>query len=291
MDIQILKKFLAVARAENISKAADALHISQPPLSKQLHDLEAELGHALLVRGSKKTTLTAEGLLLQKRAEEILQLVEKTQSEVQNASQNIKGDVYIGAGETVAMSILADAIKDLKKECPAICYHVTSGDGKDLREQLERGLIDFALFIGEWDIERYNFIKLPFSDRWGAVMPKTHPLAKKSAIEVSDLKDEPLLLSRQAMLMGTLNEWLGRSVKEFTVAGTFNLAYNAGCFSRAGLGVAITLDKLLDTSEESELCFRPLSPALYAPLRFAWKKGQVFSPCAKRFLEFLQGRL
>lgn len=303
MDIQILRKFLAVAKAGSITKAADALHISQPPLSRQLHDLEAELGTHLFERTNRRTALTPDGLLLEKRAEEILSLVEKTQSELQNARSNIKGDIYIGAGESAAMSYIAKRIAFFQKEHPLICYHITSSDGEDLREWLDKGLIDFALFIGEWDIELYDYITLPFKNRWGAVMPSTHPLAQKDAVTAKDLIGEPLLLPRQVVSIGTLDEWFGRSAKELNVAGTFNLAYNALMFCRGGLGVAITLDKLLwfdgfDTplrathqpyTDGGGLCFRPLESAIYSRSRFAWKKGQVFSQAAKCFLEFLQG--
>lgn len=287
MDVQILKKFLVVAQTQNISKAADILHISQPPLSRQLQDLEKELGVTLLVRGNKNTTLTAEGLLLQKRAQEILELVQKTQTEIEDAKQNIKGTVYIGAGESVAFSIIANVAKNLQKSNSAICFSITSGDGEYLKQRLEQGLIDFALFIGEWDIEQYDYIKLPLCDRWGVVMPKTHPLSKKDYVTAKDLENEPLVISKQSLVMGTLDKFFSKSIKDLKIVATYNLAYNAGCFVRQGVGIAMTLDKLLPTDVTSNLCFLPLSPPLYANLRLAWKKNQVFSRSAKCFLDTL----
>lgn len=288
MDISILKKFLAVASHSSISGAAEALHISQPPLSRQLSALEWELGVKLLIRTNKKTVLTREGVLLEKRARQIIDLVEKTQEELQNEKHNIVGDVYIGAGESFKMTHIANTIKALKKDCPKLRYHITSGDGETLRDMLNKGLIDFALFIGAWDVSQYEYLALPISDRWGAVMPRGHQLAAKSAVTKSDLAGENLLLPRQVLLMHTLDSWFGCDAATLNITGTYNLAYNAFTFCKSGLGVVITLDKLLDEGDDGSLVFRPLNPAVDVPLRMTWKRDQVFSRAAATFLEYFK---
>lgn len=287
MDISILKKFLAVADLQNISKAADALHMSQPPLSKQLHTLEWELGVKLLNRTSKKTTLTDEGMLLQKRAKEIIDLVEKTQTELQNEKQNITGDIYIGAGESFAMTHIARLARELQLIYPKLHYHVTSGDGVMIRQMLDKGLIDFALFIGAWNIENYDYITLPFCDRWGVVLPRCHKLAKNNFVTKNDIIGENLLLPQQVVSAHSLDNWFGCDVGTLSIPMTYNLFYNARIFCSNGLGLVVTLDKLLYTDKDSDLIFLPFEPAVYAALRFAWKKDKAFSRATNIFLKYI----
>ncbi len=197
MDIRVLSYFLAVAREESITKAAEVLHMTQPPLSRQLKDLEEELGKQLLIRGSKKVTLTEDGMLLRKRAEELVDLMEKTKAEFSVSDENISGDVYIGGGETDAVSVIAGAAKELQDEYPLICYHIYSGDANHVTERLDKGLIDFGLLVEPVDITKYDYMRLPQKDIWGILMRKDSPLAEKETVCAEDLWDKPLIVSHQ----------------------------------------------------------------------------------------------
>ncbi len=289
MDIRILQYFLAVAREESITKAAETLHMTQPPLSRQLKDLEKELGKQLFIRGNKKVTLTEDGMLLRKRAEEMISLMEKTRAELSSSDKNINGEIYIGSGETDAISFFARAAGNLHKKHPMIHYHIYSGDSERILERLDKGLIDFGLLIGSVDIEKYNYMKLPIADTWGVLMRKDSPLAGKEVICAEDLWDKPLILSHQAANSSQTFAWLKKESSELNIVLNYDLIYNASHFVRKGLGYAIALDKLINTTGNSELCFRPLYPTMTAELCIVWKKYQVFSRASDTFLRELQG--
>ena len=284
MDIRILKYFLAVAREESITKAAETLHMTQPPLSRQLKELEEEIGKHLLIRGSKKVTLTEDGILLRKRAEEIVSLMEKTKTELLSSDDNIIGDIYMGSGETEAVSSIAKVAKNLQKAHPLIRYHIYSGDAKHIVERLDNGLIDFGLLVEPFDIAKYDFIRLPVKDTWGVLMLKNSPLAEKDNIHAEDLWDKPLIISHQTFANDEMISWLKKDISQLNIVASYNLLYNASRFVKAGFGYAIALDKLINTSGDSELCFRPLSPTLEAGLCIVWKRYQVFSRAAEQFL-------
>lgn len=288
MDIRILQYFLAVAREESITKAAETLHMTQPPLSRQLKDLEEELGKQLLIRGSKKVTLTEDGMLLRKRAEEMVDLMEKTKAELACTSENINGDIYIGCGETDAISFLAQAATDLQKKHPLIHYHIYSGDAERVMERLDKGLIDFGLLVGPVDVSKYDYMKLPMKDTWGVLMRKDSPLAVKEAICAEDLWDKPLILSHQTSINSEMFAWLKIDASKLNVVATYDLVYNASLFVNKGFGYVIALDKLVNTTGDSNLCFRPLYPAFDAGLCIIWKKYQVFSRASDHFLRQLQ---
>ena len=287
MDIRVLQYFLAVAREESITRAAETLRMTQPPLSRQLKDLEDELGKKLLIRGSKKVTLTEDGMLLRKRAEEMIDLMEKTKAELTSSDENISGEIYIGGGETDAVSLFAQTAGKLQKKYPQIHYHIYSGDAEIVMEKLDKGLIDFGLLVGPVDVSRYDYMRLPISDIWGVLMRKDAPLAEKDVIRAEDLWDKPLILSHQAYSGSDISVWLGRDAHRLDVVMTYNLIYNAAHFVKTGFGYAITLDKLINTTSNSELCFRPLYPTLEAGLCIVWKKYQVFSRASKQFLNQL----
>lgn len=291
MDIRVLQYFLAVAREQTISGAAESLHLTQPTLSRQLMDLEYELGKQLLIRGNRRITLTEEGMLLRKRAEEILDLVHKTENEITNSNDVVMGDVYIGTGETDAIRILANVAKSLQKEHPHIHYHISSGDAVDVTEQLDKGLIDFGVFIGAVDLSKYNFLNLPAKDVWGVLMQRDSPLAKKDFVRPEDLWDKPLIMSRQTTKSSSMVKWLKKDPAELEVVATYSLVYNASRLVAEGLGYALTLDKLINTTGESELCFRPCHPDMEVGISIAWKKYQIFSKAAEKFLEHLQRHL
>ena len=292
MEIRVLKYFLAVAREGSITRAANSLHLTQPTLTRQLQELEKELKQKLLIRGKYKVTLTPEGLRLRKRAEEIIEMVEKTEAEFQSINDIIGGDIYIGGGESDCMKYIAEVIKEVQTDYPDIKFHIHSGNAEDVTEKLDKGLLDFGVLIQPVDLAKYDNITLPEKDVWGVVMRKDSPLAKKEFVELKDLYGLPLINSRQAMRKTSSKnefiEWFQGEFENFRTVGTINLVYNAAVMVKAGIGYAITLDKLVDVSEKSELCFRPLSPRLESGLDIVWKKSQVFSPAAALFLEKLK---
>lgn len=287
MEIRVLKYFLAVAREGSITGAANSLHLTQPTLTRQLQDLEKELGQKLLVRG----ILTPEGIIFKKRAEEIVEMVEKTENEFRSLSDTISGDIYIGGGETDSMKYIAKIMKEIQDEYPQVKFHIYSGNAEDVTEKLDKGLLDFGVLIQPIDLSKYDYITLPEKDVWGVISRKDSPLAEKEVITLEDLIDIPLLASRQMSPKYSRDsgflDWFGEKFDNLNIVATYNLVYNAAIMVKAGVGAAVTLDKLVNTSADSELCFRPLSPKLESGLDIVWKKNQVFSLAAKLFLDKL----
>lgn len=288
MEIRVLRYFLAVAREENITAAANFLHLTQPTLSRQIKDLEKELGVQLLVRKSHNVSLTPDGMRLRKRAEEIVSMVDKTTAEFTSAENTVSGDIYIGGRETKAMHEIAELIEELRESYPDIHFHLYSGNAADVTERLDKGLLDFGVLIQPADISKYNYMNLYEKDIWGVIMRKDSPLAGKEHIKKEDLLDLPLICSRQAISLhqtgNAFSDWFGEDFEKLNIVTTFNLVYNAAIMVDAGIGYAITLDNLTDTSNNSNLCFRPLEPKLESGLNIIWKKYQVFSPAAELFL-------
>ena len=296
MELRVLKYFLTVAREGSITGAANSLHLTQPTLSRQIQELEKELNQKLLIRGKYKVTLTPEGMILRKRAQEIIDMVEKTEAEFQSISDTVSGDIYIGCGETDSMKYIAEIIKNIQKDYPDIKFHIYSGNAEDVTEKLDKGLLDFGLLIQPIDLTKYDNITMPEKDVWGVIIRKDDPLAAKKVIRIEDLTGRPLLASRQMSEKYSADsgflDWFGDKFGELKISATYNLVYNAAIMVKAGIGIAVTLDKLVDTTSlNSELCFRPLEPKLESGLDIVWKKYQVFSPAAKIFLEKLQTKL
>lgn len=288
MELRVLRYFLTVVREESITRAADALNITQPTLSRQIMELEEELNTQLIIRGSRKLSLTDDGMLLRKRAEEIIDLVDKAENEIKSTDEVVDGEIYIGAGETDAMRIIAKAAKDLKYAYPGIRYNLFSGNGDDVSEKLDKGLLDFGILIEPADTKKYDYIKLPAVDTWGLLMKKDSPLASKEHIIPSDLLNVPILCSRQSLVKNVLSGWLGQDFDKLNIIATYNLIFNASIMVDQGFGCALTLDKLVNTTGDSNLCFKPLFPKLEAGLVIVWKKYQVFSKAAEIFLNNLQ---
>ena len=288
MDIRVLEYFLAVAREESITKAAKVLSMTQPPLSRQLKELEDELGKQLFIRGNKKVTLTEEGVLLRKRAEELIELMEKTKEEIRSSEERIHGTVLIGAGESDAVSFLARTARRLQMSHPDISYHLYSGDATSITEKLDHGLIDFGLLVEPVDISKYEYLRLPVKDTWGVLMRRDSPLAVKDHILAEDLWEKPLLVSHQIYDSSELSSWFQRDIRKLHITAAYELVYNATHFVKSGCGYALSLDKLINTTGESELTFRPLYPALDAGLCFVWKKHQVFSRASRLYLDTLK---
>lgn len=292
MDIRVLRYFLAIAREESISGAAQALHMTQPPLSRAMSDLEEEIGKQLFIRGNRKVILTADGLLLRKRATEIIDLVEKTENELSSTEQeHISGDIYIGSGETDAMRMIARIATSLQKHYPDIKYHLYSGNADDVAERLDKGLLDFGIMIEPADIKKYDYIPLPARDSWGLLMRKDSPLASLDAISPENLSAIPLLTSRQSSVSNGLSGWMKRDLDQLHIVATYNLIYNASLMVEEGLGYALCLDKLINTAGNSNLVFKPLSPPLRVGLNVVWKKYQFFTKASEKFLHCLQESL
>lgn len=290
MELRVLRYFLAVAREQSISAAAAALHLSQPTLSTQLKAMEDELGKQLFIRrgkGARRIMLTEEGMLLRKRAEEILALVQKTEMEIQVSGSAIIGNVYIGAGETDIVRLFARAAKAIQKQFPDIHYHISSGNAEHVLESLDKGLIDFGLLYGPLDRSKYEAIALPVADTFGVLMRRDAPIAEKACITPEDLWDKPLIVSQQEERDGwPIAAWMGKDLAKLNIVATYNLIFNGSLMVDEGLGYAICFDKLINTAG-STLCFRPLDPPLYATAHIVWKKYQVFSKASAKFLEQL----
>lgn len=287
MELRVLQYFLAVAREQNISAAAHSLHLTQPTLSRQLRELEEELGKQLMIRGNRKITLTEDGMLLRKRAEEILDLVGRTEKEISQSDETVSGDIYIGTGETDGVRQIARTAQQIQKSYPGILFHIVSGDAVDVCERLDKGLLDFGVLLGDIDKAKYHYMELPMKDTWGVLMQRSSPLAEKASVSPQDLWDKPLILSRQVDNKGELYRWLKKDPSELHTVATYNLIYNASLMVDEGMGYALTLDKLVNTTG-SNLCFRPLKPRLELGMYLVWKKSQIFSRAMDLFLEQLQ---
>ncbi|WP_346911305.1 LysR family transcriptional regulator [Faecalicatena orotica] len=290
MEIRVLRYFIEIAREGNMSRAAETLHVSQPTLSKQMKELEKELGKKLFKRGSTTLTLTDEGMLLRKRAEDILEMVDKTTDEFKALDNIMGGDVQIGCAESYLIKYLARAIGQLKADYPLLRYHLSSGNTEQVTEKLDKGLLDFAVIAEPPSLSKYNYIEIPGCDVWGLLMKRDNPLTKKKTIVVDDLLGLDLICSDQAIKVD-IPRWCGEKVDMLNFTGTTNLFYNGSVFVKEGLGSMLTFDRLADTGADSGLCFRPLSPALETKMYVIWKKYQVFTPIANLLINELKNIL
>ena len=289
MEIRVLEYFLAVAREQSISGAAASLHLSQPTLSVQLRQLEHELGKPLLIRGSngsRKVTLTQEGMVLRKRAEEILALVHKTENEIMIDDTHLAGDISIGAGETQSIRILAKLGKQLNQRYPDLHYHIISGNAQFVYDQLDQGSIDFGLVFGNVNTNKYEYLPLPQADQWGVLMRRDSELATKDTISAKDLLDKPLILSQQDDVNGLISPWFKTSLTNLNIVATYNLVFNASIMTSEGLGYTITFSGLINT-DNTDLIFKPLDPPFYANSSIIWKKYQILSKPVQKFLDCL----
>lgn len=226
-------------------------------------------------------------MILRKRAEEILDLVKKTECEITSADDIIMGDIYIGTGETDGVRLIAKTAGKLQKICPGIHFHISSGNATFVMEKLDKGLLDFGVVFGTVDLTKYNALKLPDKDVWGVLMRRDSPLASKKEITPGDLRDKPLILSQQEHRGGNFTQWFQCQMTDLNIAATYNLIYNASLLVDEGLGYAVGLDKIINTSCSS-LCFRPLAPKLEEEMSIIWKKHQIFSRPAEKFLSLLK---
>lgn len=281
MEIRVLRYFLAVAQEGSVTRAARALHLTQPTLSRQIRELEEELGQTLFSRGGRELSLTREGLLLRQRAEEIVGLAEITEKEFRSLGEKtVSGDLSLGCGESKALSFVTGALKVLQDEHPLIIPHFFSGNGEIVMDRLDKGLLDFAVLMGAENTERYSSLPLPNHDTWGLLMDKDDPMAQKKAITAEDLLDIPLILSSQSLSRDELSGWLGFPMSRLHIAATYTLLFNGSLMVRSGLGYALCFDHIAPSGKDSPFAFRPLT----SPLSLVWKKHQILSAPAEAFL-------
>lgn len=285
MNIRVLRYFLAICREGNMSRAAQALHVTQPTLSRQMADLERELGCELLVRGNRTVTPTEEGLYLRRRAEEIVALADQTTSDLTHDDDVIEGDVSIGAGESEGMRVVAARIRAFRERYPHVRFHLRSGNSINVVEWLERGLVDFAVLMAYPEINRFEHVRLTPTDTWGVLMPNGHPLAQTDVITPQDLVRRPLILSEQALETDELSQWFGSLARQVEVAATYNLAFNAALLVRENVGCALVYDRLVPTGQGAGMEFRPLDPPVASSIDFAWKRGHALARAPRAFLE------
>ena len=290
MEIRTLKYFLVAAREGSITKAANSLGLTQPNLSRQINFLERDIGKKLFNRKNYKIELTDEGALFKKRAEEIIDMVEKTRDEFKSSDKIIAGNIRIGGGETHAIELITKIMRNIQKDYPNIQYHLYSGNSDDVSEKLDKGLLDFGIFIEPAGILKYDYIKIPAKDTWGVLMRKDSKLAKRQFITKNDLINIPIICSRQPIYNKASEnkflEWFQSDFDKLNIVATYNLIYNVSIMVKSGIGYAVCLDKLINT-HGSSLCFVPLKPKLEAELNIVWKKGQIFSPASRIFLDML----
>ena len=282
IETRLLHYFLAIAREQSITRAAQTLFISQSTLSRQMMDLEKQLGKQLFIRGKRKVTLTEDGVFLRNRAQEIMKLLENTETALHADTQNLTGDIFISCGETVAMDTIAELMAEFHLQYPDVKLHTYSGDADAVMERIDKGLADMGLLLGPVRQEKYNYLNLHQKDVYGLLMPEECPLAAQEAINIDQLKSLPMILAEQTFFGHQDLDWFGEDA--LNVVATYNLIYNATFLVEHGIGYALCLDRLVNTNGRN-LTFRPISPELSVALYIVTKKYQVFSPAAKKFYE------
>ena len=288
MELRVLKYFLMVAREENITKAANLLHVTQPTLSRQMMQLEEELGVKLFSRGKYHIVLTDDGMLLKRRAQEIIDLVDKTAQEFSRDEEPLNGEIAVGCGETRNMTFLSRKMADFRQIHPMVHFSVYSAIADDIKERIEKGIVDVGLFMEPVDIGRYEFIRLPVKERWGVLVRGDSPLAGKDRVTAQDLKNVPLLIGQRALVQNELANWFGDIYEKVEIASTFNLILNAANMVKNGLGAAMCFS--LDISYDN-LKFSPLFPELETGSVVAWKKNQIFSKAAAAFIDYIRNTM
>ncbi len=284
MDIRIMEYYLAIVREGNISAAAEALHVSQPALSRQIKDLEDELGAKLFDRGNRKIKLTEEGMILRRRAEEMVRLMQITESEIGQAHNIISGEIHIGAGESLAFRYISKIAGAIHKSYPDVRFYITSGDTTDLMEQLNNGLLDAVLIFNDYDKELYQGIPLPSKDRLGILVRKDDSLALRKEISISELKDIPLIIPREAVNIFASDPRLS----DMNIVTIYNLIYNASLFVENKVGYAIGFIDLINTTGDSALKYIPITDIVLDPGVVIWKKYKIFNSAVNLFLDQLK---
>lgn len=283
MDIKVLRSLIAVADTGSITDAAEKLGVSQPTVSRQIKDLEEELGCRLIERSNYSVRLTGEGMLLRRRAEDIVGMVDSTIDEIRGSAGPVSGDVRIGCAESRGMALLAECMGSLRKTNPEIRFHLYSDNWEDLSDRLDSGFLDLVVTIRDVDAARYDSLKVPYEDCWGVIVKSGSPLSEKDRIRPEDLVGIPLIVSREAFDKEN-RAWLGDVYDRAEVVATVNLAFNGSVLVKEGMGCMITFDGLVPADEGSGLCFKPLDPPLLSPMRLVWRRGRTSSAAAKLLL-------
>lgn len=288
MEIRVLRYFLTVVREEGINRAAEVLHITQPTLSRQLAQLEEEVGVKLFHRGARKITLTNEGILLRRRAEEILALVDRTERELAEQDELVEGRIVIGGGELAAMQVLPEIIEDFREKYPLVTFDIFTGNADLVKEQMEKGLIDIGVLLEPIDIEKFDFIRLREKERWVVLMRPDDSLAQKEAVSAKDLEKMPLILPRRTNVQNELSNWFGDFFQEQQVLFTSNLTTNSALMVQRGLAYSLVIEGSIPYWDREKIAYRPLCPELTANSVLAWKKQQPFSLAATKFIEYMK---
>lgn len=288
MEIRVLRYFLTVVREESITKAAEVLHITQPTLSRQLSQMEEEVGVKLFNRGSRRITLTNEGILLRRRAEEILQLVDKTEKELIEQEEQVEGKISIGCGEIAAVQVLSNLIKMFREKYPQVTFDIFTATADLVKEQMDKGLLDIGLLLEPVDMEKYDFIRLDVKEKWVVLMRPDSPLAKKKSITAKDLSELPLILPRRMNVQSELASWFGNYYDDLNVAFTSNLSTNSAVMVTGGLAYSLVIEGSVPFWDRSKVTYRPLEPPLTATSVLAWKRGQPFSLASAKFIEHIK---
>lgn len=288
MEIRVLRYFLTVVQEEGINRAAEVLHITQPTLSRQLAQLEKEIGVKLFHRGARKITLTNEGILLKRRAEEILELVDKTEKELNEQEELVEGKIVIGSGELAAVQLLPKMIESFHQKYPLVSYDIFTANADLVKEQMEKGLIDIGILLEPIDIEKFEFIRLPKKERWVVLMRADDPLTKKKALTANDLENLPLIFPRRLNVQNELSNWFGNSFQNVQTLFTSNLSTNGAIMVHGGLGYAFIIEGAMPFLDNEQITYRPLYPELTANCVYAWKKKQPFSLATTKFIEHIK---
>ena len=288
IETRLLHYFLTVARERNITHAARALHITQPTLSRQMAILEEEVGAKLFVRDSRPLSLTDEGILLCRRAEEILELLEKTQAELRTQEEQIEGTISVGCGEIASAKLLADMISEFLRRYPRVKFDVYTANADQIKQRMDNGLADIGLLLEPVDMERYEYIRLPVKERWVAVMPSGVPLARHEYVTARELAEIPVIMPSRQKVYDEVANWFGEYYESLNIIGTTNLSTNSALMVQAGTGYALIIEGGLPFLEDDAICMRPLYPKLAATSVLAWKRGQPFSAAVRHFLEYIK---
>lgn len=287
MEIRVLRYFLEMAREGNMTRAAERLFISQPTMSKQLKDLEKELGTKLFIRSNYSIRLTQAGMLLRERAEDILSLVDKTEAEFKSLEEADGGEIYVGAPESASMGLFAEAVRRLQQNHPGIRCDIYSGNMQDVCEKLDKGILDFGIVMNYVDLTKYHYLPMPTEDIWGVILRRDDPLAAKKTFTVEEIRNLPLICSRQ-WADHEFPQWFGTDNNGLKIIATYNLPYNGAVMVKAGIGYALMLDRLIHTGEESDLVFRPIEGVPHVEMYVIWRRYQTFTPIAELLLKELQ---
>lgn len=283
MELRVLNYFLAIAREENFTKAANMLHVTQPTLSRQIADLEQELGVKLFVRSNHNIILTEDGMILKRRAQEILSLADKTKRDFLQKDEALSGTISIGSGEFRSTKYLAKIIAEFHKKYPDVKYEIYSGNAGNIRDYIERGLLDLGLMSEPIDVRKYNFVNMPINEQWGVFAPINSSLSEKSSISPEDLVGMSVITATGDFNQSRIGKWLGDYKDQVEIVATANLPYNEAVLSQENIGVMLSI-KLNCTYEN--LRFIPLSPILEVSTALAWKKDQTFPTATSEFLDF-----